>query len=283
MGVRTPLACLQVLGSLACAVEFRKALMSDGALQPILQLLHAPSLPTRTAAVRALAIMSQQLMAPSLPPDDPSALELVAALFESSTIPKLLAVLNEPTSLAPDEGGETGERQLIAVLLLLQNLAGGHGNVRPRLVEAGAVEALLAFLSARSAPADKAKHVALSSPSTSGEILGAAAWTLANLALAPGGSEKVAHAGSSKLLALLQSRSPELQVIATPTSPPVPLLDPHTSRREGSLLLRCVHASYVLLTYCAAHQLLSGKNPPSLLSIDAHPSPTTCRPPSQGR
>ena len=136
-------AAAAVLGSLACAVEFRQALMSDGALQPILQLLHAPALPTRTAAVRALAIMSQQLMHPSLDPADPSVLQLVEAVFDTATLPKLLDVLSEtPAIAAAADDGDTGERQLIAVLLLLQNLAGGHGQVRPRLVDAGVVEAL---------------------------------------------------------------------------------------------------------------------------------------------
>ena len=47
----------QVLGNLSSATDFRLAMMADGALQPILQLLHAPKLPTSTAAVRALATM----------------------------------------------------------------------------------------------------------------------------------------------------------------------------------------------------------------------------------
>jgi len=197
-----------VLGSLACAAEFRQALMSDGALQPILQLLHAPALPTRTAAVRALAIMSQQLMSPALPPDDSSTLQLVDALFETSTIPKLLEVLAEDVAAT----GETGEQQLIGVLLLLQNLAGGHGHVRPRLVEAGAVEALVRFLQARVVPHDKAKPHQPASSSTSGEVLAAAALTLANLVLAPGGTQRLAAVGDvSALLPFLQSRSQELQ------------------------------------------------------------------------
>ena len=38
--------------------------MSDGALQPILQLMHAPSLPTRTAAVNAaLDYLADKLVA----------------------------------------------------------------------------------------------------------------------------------------------------------------------------------------------------------------------------
>ena len=58
--------------------------MADGALQPILQLLHAPSLQARTAAVRALAIMAQQLMSFAVPKNDPTAAELVDALFETA-------------------------------------------------------------------------------------------------------------------------------------------------------------------------------------------------------
>ena len=39
--LETQAAAADVLGSLACAADFRVALMADGALQPILQLLHA--------------------------------------------------------------------------------------------------------------------------------------------------------------------------------------------------------------------------------------------------
>merc|ERR1719440_1795115 len=92
----TSAAAAAVLGSLACSSDFRVALMADGALQPILQLLHAPSLPARTAAVRALAIMAQQLMAPSIPRDDPTANELVNALFDTAAVPQLLQVLAKP-------------------------------------------------------------------------------------------------------------------------------------------------------------------------------------------
>jgi len=206
-----------VLGSLACAAEFRKALMSDGALQPILQLLHAPSLPTRTAAVRALAIMSQQLMSPVLPLDDPSAVQLVDALFETATMPELLKVLVDvPAASATQAAGDTtGERQLIAVLLLLQNLAGGHGHVRPRLVEAGTVEALVRFLQASVQPQGRPSvRQPSTSPalSTATEMLGAAALTLANLVLAPGGMQRLgAVGGIGALLPLMQSQPTELQ------------------------------------------------------------------------
>merc|ERR1719218_361273 len=83
----TQAAAAAVLGNLACSADFRKALMADGALQPILQLLHSPMLPARTAAVRALAIMAQQLMSPAVPKDDATAIELVNALFDTAAVP----------------------------------------------------------------------------------------------------------------------------------------------------------------------------------------------------
>ena len=51
----TQAAAAAVLGNLSAAADFRLAIVADGALQPILQLLHAPGLASSTAAVRALA------------------------------------------------------------------------------------------------------------------------------------------------------------------------------------------------------------------------------------
>ena len=89
-----------VLGNLSSAPEFRHALMADGALQPILQLLHAPALPSRTAAVRALAIMSQQLMSTELPRGERVGGAVVAAIFDSAALPVLLKELDEPSPAA---------------------------------------------------------------------------------------------------------------------------------------------------------------------------------------
>ena len=88
-------AAAAVLGNLSSVPEFRDALLSDGALQPILQLLHTSALPARTAAVRALAIMSQQLMSPSLPADDAGAAAFVDAFFAADALPTLLAALGD--------------------------------------------------------------------------------------------------------------------------------------------------------------------------------------------
>ena len=227
----TQAAAAAVLGSLACLSDFRVALMADGALQPILQLLHAPSLPARTAAVRALAIMAQQLMSTAVPRDDPTAIELVDALFETAAVPKLLGVLSASQTHAaapqpvaaqpgvPPADAATAERQLVAVLLLLQTLAGGHGHVRPRLVSANAVETLLAFLQARAQP----QHApaapgyanggrAQPAAQSDAEIDGAAGATLALLMLAPQGAAHLASAGGpTALLPLLRSSRAPLQ------------------------------------------------------------------------
>ena len=240
--VDTTAAAAAVLGNLASSHDFRVALMADGALQPILQLLHAASLPSRTAAVRALAIMAQQLTSTSAS-GDATATELVDAIFETAAMPKLLAVLKEPGadaqplahSLAgpglgaPQATGgllATAESQLIAVLLLLRNLASGHCRVRARLVEFGAVEALVDFLHVRrlttagpsiSVAAGKtggagahASHY--SSMSSENEMISMAGSTLADLMLAP---DAVTHlhavGGPAALLPLLKSPRIEIQ------------------------------------------------------------------------
>ena len=77
-------AAAAVLGNLSSAADFRQSIVADGALQPILQLLHAPGLASSTAAVRALAIMSQQLMSADVPPDDPASTDFVSALFDAA-------------------------------------------------------------------------------------------------------------------------------------------------------------------------------------------------------
>ena len=57
-------AAAAVLGSLSAVPEFRVALMADGALQPILELLQASALPARTAAVRyPTAPLSHRILA----------------------------------------------------------------------------------------------------------------------------------------------------------------------------------------------------------------------------
>ena len=235
----TQAAAAAVLGNLACSAEFRVALMADGALQPILQLLHSPMLPARTAAVRALAIMAEQLMSPAVPKEDASAIELVDALFETAALPRMLAVLTEPppsaaaaaataasqygAAAAPGGGAAaaadaaTAELQLIAVLRLLQTLAGGHGHVRPRLVAAGAVETLLAFVQARaqaaaSAPQPHYQKAANAKSAADSEIDGAAGSTVALLMLTPTGPARLASAGGpAALLPLLRSPRAELQ------------------------------------------------------------------------
>ena len=236
----TSAAAAAVLGSLACSSDFRVALMADGALQPILQLLHAPSLPARTAAVRALAIMAQQLMSPAIPMDDPTANELVDALFDTAAVPKLLEVLIEPPPAAgaaggmphgggvPGAGGLLGvdpatmERQLVAVLLLLQTLAGGHGHVRPRLVGANAVETLLGFLRHRAASQQQQAaspyqgsvggRAPPAGSQSAAEIDGAAGTTLALLMLAPEGPARLMGAGGpTVLLSLLRTPRAPLQ------------------------------------------------------------------------
>ena len=153
-----------VLGSLSSAPEFRHALMADGALQPILQPPHAPALPTRTAAVRALAIMSQQLMSTELPRGNASAAQLCRHLRLGRTPRAAQGARWRRRRAAAAAAARRRHRRprrrrrrrrrrdafarmLIAVLLLLQNLAGGYGGVRPRLVDGGAVGALLRFLS----------------------------------------------------------------------------------------------------------------------------------------
>jgi len=236
----TNAAAAAVLGNLACSSDFRAALIADGALQPILQLLHAPSLPARTAAVRALAIMTQQLMSAIVPKDDPAASDLVDALFDTAAVPKLLQVLTDSATDAPTHGATaaesgdlqdahattvrttaaTAERQLIAVLLLLQNLAGGHGHVRPRLIEAGTVEALVGFLKTRALVTSRdgggraggrtAQSKGAAIPA--GEMLDAAGSALADLMLAPSGAERLdAMGGPVALLPLLLSPRVEVQ------------------------------------------------------------------------
>ena len=78
-----------MLGNLSSAADFRLAIVADGALQPILQLLHAPALPTSTAAVRALAIMSHQLMSADMPLDDPATTDFVSAVFDAAALPQV--------------------------------------------------------------------------------------------------------------------------------------------------------------------------------------------------
>ena len=218
-----------VLGNLSSAPEFRHALMADGALQPILQLLHAPALPTRTAAVRALAIMSQQLMSTELPRGDASAAQFVAAIFDSAALPVLLKELDgaaaapppppppaaataDPAADAAAAAAATAARMLIAVLLLLQNLAGGYGDVRPRLVDGGAVGALLRFLSSHVAGDSGQLTPAAAAASGEAEVLDAAASTLAALVLTPAGAAALdAAGGAAALLPLRRVPRPELQ------------------------------------------------------------------------
>jgi len=203
-------AAAAVLGNLSSAPKFRETLMADGALQPILQLLHAPALPTRTAAIRALAIISQQLMSPVLPRDDPSCKQFVEALFDANSLSQLLEVLNSKTSPAADASpmpnaaeasAATAQRQVVAVLLLLQNLSGGHGQVRSRLAQGGAVASLIHFLTSRSG----------GGVSSDSEILDSAASTLANLMLTSAGYAKLNEAGGVPVLVdLLRSGRAEL-------------------------------------------------------------------------
>jgi hypothetical protein len=236
-----------VLGNLALSPEFRSAMIADGALQPILQLLHAPSLPARTAGVRALAVMAQQLMSTDIPIDDAGAADFVDGLFDAAAVPKLLEVLaaaaepSEPAAAAAaaaaaaDAGADaaTRERQLIAVLHLLQMLAGGHGHVRPRLVASGVVEAILRFLQARTAAAAASASTqtmhhraqaalkagggaaaAAGGVSTDDEIDGGAAATLALLLLAPEGPAGLgACGGAAALVPLL--RSPRAPLVSS--------------------------------------------------------------------
>ena len=95
-------AAAAVLGNLSTSPDFRTAIVADGALQPILQLLHAPALPTSTAAVRALAIMSTQLMSPEVPPGDKAS----ASSALRSTTPRAMALsvtVPAPTPVPSDD------------------------------------------------------------------------------------------------------------------------------------------------------------------------------------
>ena len=100
--------------------------------------------------MRALAIMSHQLMSADVPLDDPATADFLSAVFDAAALPQLLSVLAAGTTPAADAAsGAIAERRLVAALLLLQNLSGGHGQVRPRLVQGGAIAALVGFLAAR--------------------------------------------------------------------------------------------------------------------------------------
>mmetsp|Transcript_73043 Transcript_73043/g.121940 ORF Transcript_73043/g.121940 Transcript_73043/m.121940 type:complete len:1878 (+) Transcript_73043:80-5713(+) len=196
-------AAAVVLGNLSSVPAFREALMADGALQPILQLLHAAALPTKTAAIRALAIMSQQVMAASLPPDDPSCSQFVEAFFsfDGAALAQLLDVLDAQPPPPTEPTAATSERQIVAVLLLLQNLSGGHGQVRPRLVEGGTIAPLVRFLVQRSS----------STVASDAEMRDSAASTLANLVLTSEGPSQLAQAGGMPvLLTLLRSGRADL-------------------------------------------------------------------------
>ena len=106
-------------------------------------------------------------------------------------------MLHDEKSTGDATCGATAQRQLVAILLLLQNLSGGHGQVRSRLAYGGAVQSLLRFLSARSGRA-----------SSDPELLDSAASTLANLMLTSAGHAKLHEAGGvPALVALLSSRA----------------------------------------------------------------------------
>lgn len=196
-------AAAAVLGSLSAAPEFRATLMTDGALQPIIQLLHVPSLPTRTAAVRALAIISQQLMSTALPRDDPCCAQFIEAFFDANPLPLLTEELRKDVPTSEETTKATFECQIGAILLLLQSLSGGHGHARGRLIDGGVISVLLRFLADRG-----------SSYAQSGEVLAVAASTLANLMLTAQGYAQLEHAGGVALLTALM-RSPARDIHAS--------------------------------------------------------------------
>ena len=183
-------AAAAVLGSLCTAPEFRATLVKDGALEPMLNLLSSSSASTKTAAVRALGVISQQLVSSALPRDDPSSAHFVDAFFDAGGL-KLLS--DELRRDAPTDGAtEAFEQGVGAILVLIESLSGGHGQVRGRLIDGGVIAALLRIVNGSAhAP----------------EALEAAASALANLMLHADGCAQLESAGGVAVLSALM-RSP---------------------------------------------------------------------------
>ena len=81
-------------------------------------------------AVRALAIMSHQLMSAEVAADDPAATEFVTAIFDAAALPQLLGVLAAPKASDPTSAA-IAERRLVAALLPCRTSRAATGRCAP--------------------------------------------------------------------------------------------------------------------------------------------------------